>query len=466
MSERIIPIVAPSRGIFNRNDPVVDEQGILVRGGMWPSQRKWWELPNFVRLLVGGYGAGKTMLLCKRHIELALSHPAAPTAIVSPTYGMAKETTISTSHELLDGAGKLQRMWGGDLVYEYRKSSPYEFCITHFPVLGDGTTCKSTTGRLLIYSGEDPLKLKGPNLGSAGIDEPFIQEYEVFEQMVARTRHRKAPKIEINLTGTPESINNWGYDLAEGDLSSKYDIGIVRMSTTENKALNKGFVDRLLAQYDPKAAQAYVHGMFVNLAAGLVYYSFDRQENVVELIRPSGSELGSGMDFNVNPMCATVFWYVGGSNPHIHYFDEIELPNSDTQEMCHVLGERYWKQGLRNVYPDSNAGRATNQPAGKTDYTYIEQAGFVVNRNAGGNPHRRDRFNCVNGLLSPSGGRIRMTISPNCKKLIKYNSLYSHELMNSHAHKRMSHLLDARDYPAWALFPLSRYSQQLSIKGV
>ena len=282
--------------------------------------------------------------------------------------------------------------------------------------------------------------------------------------MVARVRHHRVPKLEINLTGTPEQLN-WGYDLAEGDLGERYDVGIVTMSTTENKALDPEFVHRMVRGYDPKAVQAYVHGLFVNMSSGMVYYAFDRQEHVIDIERPENSELGVGMDFNVNPMCATVFWHTGGTNPHIHYFDEIELPNSDTVEMCHLLTEKYWNQGLRNIYPDSNAGRATNQPGGKTDYDFIEQAGFTVNR-LRGNPPRRDRFNCINGLMSPNNGSYNMTYSPNCKKLIKYTSLYNHEQMHTKNQQKFSHLLDARDYPAWYLFPLKREDSKMKILGI
>jgi hypothetical protein len=222
------------------------------------------------------------------------------------------------------------------------------------------------------------------------------------------------------------------------------------MSTMENLALAAGYVQQLLDAFDEKAAQAYVHGDFVNLVDGLVYYGFDRSENIVDLPTPPGAMLGAGMDFNPDPMSAAVFWFQGGLNPHIHFFDEIELPNSSTEDMCGELRDRYWQQGLRDLYPDSNMGRSTNAPAGRTDYTIMEDMGFEVNK-LSQNPPRRDRWNTCNATLSPSGGVIRQTISPSCKKLIKCNSLYAHELINKQ--KALSHLLDARDYPVWQLFP-------------
>ena len=464
MGNIIVP--APSQGIFRREDPIIERDGDfknITHGGMWPSHRKWWYLPNKVKLLVGGYGAGKTLTLCKRHIELALAHSGAPTAIVSPTYSVAKKTVISTLEELLDGLGPIWRAWGGDLVWESRKTSPYEFRIWHTPVTPDGRKMKTVYGEILVYSGENPDKLKGPNLGSAGIDEPFIQDYAVFEQMNARVRHPKSRHLEINMTGTPEQLN-WGYDIAEGELASKIDIGVVCMPTTENKALPDDFVPNLLRTYDPKAARAYVYGEFVNLTGGQVYYAFYRSENVVEMPTPTEGVLwGAGMDFNVNPMCATIFWYKSGNNPLIYFVDEIELPNSDTVAMCQEIRERYPQ--VQAIYPDSNAGRSTNQPGGKTDYDYIDQMGFEVMRRPA-NPSQRDRYNCVNGLLKSTGGRIRQLLSPKCVKLIKYQELYTHEQKHTKEHKAMSHLLDARDYPCWYLMPLKSYSLEIPVYGV
>jgi hypothetical protein len=222
-----------------------------------------------------------------------------------------------------------------------------------------------------------------------------------------------------------------------------------------------------------------MHGQFINLQRGLVYYAFDREENVVEVPMPLGAEVGAGMDFNVDPMSATLFWVVKkGPNKHIHYFDEIELPNSDTLEMSQILRRHYGSAGivtpycapedaveihqpLEMIYPDSNVGRSTTSPGGKTDYDCLREAGFELDYSPSGNILRKDRYNAVNALLRPTGGRVRMTISPRCKKLIKNQMLYTHEQMHTPQQKAMGHLLDARDYPVVRLFPADRESLRL-----
>jgi len=318
---------------------------------------------------------------------------------------------------------------------------------------------RGRTATIFIYSGENPDSLKGANLAAAGIDEPFIQDQKVFEQILARVRHPNAKHKELAMTGTPEQLG-WGFSLVhEEDESKKLDVGVVRGSTRANRALDPAYVKRLEQMLSPKAAQAYIEGHFVNLAEGQVYYGFNMARNIKKLEIPWGAELGVGMDFNVNPMSAAVFWKV---NNHMHYIEELELPNADTSYMCETLREKYCGIEARNkhkgellyVYPDaSGASRHTSSAGGRSDFHIIRDMGFQISA-APTNPHRKDRYNAVNAKLSPKSGEPTITIDPSCKKLIKYLSTYSHELMNKQ--EEMSHLLDAFSYPVYRLCPLNR----------
>ena len=429
----------PASGFWRTDSPVIRD-GQVVTGGMFPSQREWWDLPNFVRLFVGGYGSGKTMALCKRMIALALHNAPAPVAIVSPSYPLARQTTIETTCTLLEGKRRL--IGSGDFWWNYNKTT-HVFEITH----------KGRTGKLVVYSGDNPLSLRGFNLGAAGIDEPFIQDQEVFDQMVARVRHPDATRREINLCGTPEQLN-WGYELVEGEMRDKHDVGFVRGSTRENEAVGESYLNRLVSMYDDKLAAAFVEGQFVHLGTGLVYYGFDATRNVQELGPvPDGVLWGCGMDFNVDPMAAVVFYRSGD---HMHVVDEIELPNSDTPRMCGRLKDLgYWDRGLREVFPDP-AGVARHTSAGRSDHQHIRDAGFTVLARPS-HPAIRDRENAVNRKLSPAGGGApTLTIEPRCQRLRKYLLSYTHELRNRANQKRMSHLLDALGYAVELLYPILR----------
>ena len=432
---------AESGSFWRKDPPILDDSGSIIQGGMWKHQRTWWELPNFIKVLVGGYGAGKTISASKRGVALALQNAPCPIALVSPTFPIARQTTILTTAELLEGKKSLL---GRDFWWTYN-STTHEFKVRYH----------GREGHILIYSGDNPLSLRGPNLAAAIIDEPFIQDKQVFDQMIARIRHPQATHKELGLTGTPEQLN-WGFDLCMGDLFENHDVGVVNASTRANLALDPSYTERLEGAFTSKAAEAYIEGEFRNLSEGMVYYAFEQEEHVARIERPYGSELGVGMDFNVNPMAAVAFWRDGD---HIHVFKEYELPNADTEYMCSVLYEDHWKSGLRNIYPDATGrSRATNAPGGRSDFHYIKRAGFNIKCYTE-NPPRKDRYNAVNGKFRAKNGRITMTVSPDCKKLIKYLSIYSHEILNKQ--DDLSHLLDAFGYPIAHLFPVVKSTAKM-----
>lgn len=433
---------------WRKEDPIIDENGVVVVGGMFPHQRTWWNLPNFIKAMVAGYGSGKTFIGGKYAIARSLLNDPAPFLCVSPTYKMSKRTLIPAIHELLEGKKTLDR----DLSYKYNKSD-FEFIIKH----------RGRIGKIWCMSGENPDSLKGPNIGAALIDEPFIQDKEVFEQVLARVRHPRAKIKDIGLTGTPEELN-WGYDICEGAEADNFDLGMLHAGTAENLALGPDYVQRLRRAYTDKMVDAYLDGAFVNLSRGAIYYGFTPDINVIDLEDP-GHELEVGMDFNVDPMAAIVFWRASN---HMHVVDEIEIENADTQYMCDYLKDTFkWRDGtcrIQNVYPDaSGKKRTSNAPGGVSDFKILQNAGFQLYSKRA-NPPIRDRENAVNGKLRPHVGPASLTMSSRCKKLKQYLMQYTHEKRQKQ--KQMSHLIDALGYPIAFIWPYYRPSvKQIQLVG-
>jgi len=428
---------AGETSFWRKEEPVLDPvNNAVLKGGMWLHQRRWWELPTFIKALVAGYGSGKTQIGAKRIIALALQNAPIPVGAVSPTFAMARRTSITALQMLLDGKERL--------LGRRRFRWHYHGLNNAFYINYHGR--RATIG---ILSGDNPLSLRGDNLAAAWIDEAFLQDQAVFDAMIARVRAPGARHREINLTCTPEQLN-WGYDLCIGDLKQKLDVGIVQASTRQNLALPASYVRNLEASLTAKAAQAYIEGEFVNLSEGLVYYAFDPAENVVDLPVPMEAELGVGMDFNNNPMAAAVFWRLGD---RMHFFHEIELPNSDTDSMCITLRERFG-QRLVMVYPDAS-GALAHTNSGKSDFQTIKGHGFEIEAPRA-NPLRKDRFNAVNGKFRAKDGRVTLTIAPACVRLRRYLQAYAHEIINTDAQKALSHLCDAMSYPVAHLFGLHR----------
>lgn len=433
--------------LWRKDPPILDHRGRVIRGGMFPHQLAWWNLNSFIKALVAGYGGGKTFIGCKRAIAQCLLNAPSPHLHVSPSYKIAKRTSIPTLLALCRGKASLDPTF----TYKYHRTE-FELTIWH----------RGRIGTIWIASGDDANSLKGPTVGSASIDEPFIQDIDVLDQCLARVRDPRAKRQEITLTGTPEQLN-WGYDITEGDEAENYDAKVVHASTYDNLVLGEMYGKRMEKALDEKASEAYVHGKFVNLSKGQVYYGFS-DANITSL-PDNGYELEVGMDFNVNPMAFVVFWRSGN---HVHVVAEYELDNADTEYACTVLHQDFPRVAgmgagvcrIRNVYPDaSGKQRHTNAPGGKSDFHFIQEAGFEINCKSE-NPRIRDRENAVNGKLKPKYGRPSLTVDPSCKKLIKYMRLYSHE--NKHKQKAMSHLLDALGYPIAYLFPVVHQIMQVT----
>lgn len=439
-----------SASFWTTEPPVFDEDGRMLQGGMWEGQKEWWNLPNQVKVLIGGYGAGKTISASKRAIALALHNSPAPVAVVSPTYSMAQDTVVVTIAELLDG----KRTIHPGLTWQYKTNSS-RFLIDFY----------GRKGTIIVYSGEKPDRLKGPNLGAAIIDEPFIQDKEVFDQMLARVRHPESRLREVCMTGTPEAQGAWGRDLIEGELGKNYDLGFVRLSTRQNKALDPSYVRSLLAAYDEKTAEAYIEGYFVTLDDGQVYYAFDRDRNIQELGIPHDIEyLGVGMDFNVSPMTAAVFWIRG---EHMHVIKTYEQVNSDTETMCRTLLDDWSEWGLRNIYPDpAGKQRSTSGSAGRSDFDIIKRFGFKIHAPAKHTPIK-DRYNAFNGKLQARNGITELTFEPKSKSNPLYGAQHCITAIENltHANKtkkgpnggdRFTHITDALGYAVDYHFPVGR----------
>jgi hypothetical protein len=402
-------------------------------------------------------------------------------AIVSPTIRMARRTVISTLNDLLEGK---RQLYGDAFWYRHNKSTS-EFFIRF----------RGKIGHVLILSGDSPEHLKGPNLAFAALDEPFMQQESVFTQMVARIRDPRAKYKEIGLYGTPENLG-WGFELVKGTqggkvadddvspeiakLKKSMTIGVVTAKTSANETLDPGYVERLAARLSPKAMQAYLNGEFVNMTEGRVFYAFEEGPPQVVREMPQDSrfvEYGVGIDFNNNPMSAVVFWRRRGGDGRMHVVKEYQLENADTEMLMAKLKDDWGgtdgRPLLINTYPDPAGNqKRTSSPGGKTDFYYIQQAGFNVFAPQGASGgyrsySYRDSVNIVNGLFRPglSGAKPRLTIDPSCKKLIAALNAYSYELAPRQT--ALSHVLDALRYPCAFLNPLpTQRDGTLNLRGV
>lgn len=396
---------------------------------MLPHQRAWWELDNFFRVLVAGFGAGKTYIGALRALYLSYQNRPIPGMYVSPSYPIAKKTVIITIQEIMDRSG---------ISYNFHKTD-HEFTIHDWG------------GKIWIGSGEDPDSLKGPNLAWAGIDEPFIQSINVFDIMISRIRHPDAVQKEIFLTGTAEELN-WGHDIAMND-KGKYDLGLVIGSTRDNTYLPPEYLETMLSAYTDEQIQAYIDGQFVSLTAGRVCKPFNRSIHVkkhpeLERLRKDPNiPVEIGVDFNVDYMSAECFVDV---TSHLHYFKEFRQNNSDTFELAKAIKDYF---GNRQIicYPDAT-GKYRHSSSTQSDHAILRGKGFRV-KTHDGNPPQKERANAWNRLLKDK----RITIEPGeCPELIADNERmqWKKGKFDKTSDPARTHAFDAGSYPVEFKYPM------------
>ena len=393
------------------------------RSKFLPGQRRFWDSTHFMPALVAGYGSGKTYIHVLRAIYLSYVNAGLPGMTVSPTYKLAKRTTIHTMREVLTRSG---------LDYTINKND-------------NEILIKNWDGIIWWGSADDPDSLRGPNLAWGLGDEPFLWNEEAFEQMIARIRHPEATLSQFGLTGTPEELN-WGAKVCI-DEPEKYDVDLITGSTRDNFHLPPEYLQRLLSSYSENQIKAYVDGAFVNLTKGRVYDPFDRVKSNDVRTDISNLPIIAGLDFNVGKLVCIIAARIG--KDRLHVFDEIVLKDSDTFEMAEVLSRKY--PGIP-VYPDP-AGNARHTSSTKSDHQILRDHGFMVIARKS-HPPVKGRVNAVNGMLR--NGLMTIDVAK-CKELAidlervvwKGNDIDKRDDARTHA-------TDALGYPTEYLWPVNR----------
>jgi hypothetical protein len=179
---------------------------------------------------------------------------------------------------------------------------------------------------------------------------------------------------------------------------------------------------------DERTYKTEYQASFESLGTGLVYYAFDREQNVkAACVHNPRGPLFWALDFNVNPMCSVVGQTINGI---VRILDELILPDSNTLAACEEFLARTEKWFFGSplsvtIYGDAT-GEQRHSSASRTDWQIVKNFfgrytdRFDVSfRMLSANPPVKDRINCVNARLCNQAGERRLAIHPQCKQLIK-----------------------------------------------
>jgi len=252
---------------------------------------------------------------------------------------------------------------------------------------------------------------------------------------------------EVLFIGTPSGFDIM-YDLyqrgqAEDDWSSW------QYTTLQGGWVPKEEIERARRTMDLSIFKQEFEGSF-ETTGNRAAYNFDRETHCTKAGELS-DKLWWGVDFNVDFMTATLACEYTDST--IHFFNEIRLKNSNTEELAIEM-----KKIAPNIecYPDP-AGKARSTTSRRSDHQILRDHGFLI-RAKKAHPSHIDRLNSLNRKLKDAEGNIGMTVDPSCIYLVKDLEQCQRDKRGGLAKDNMelTHALDACSYAVSHKFPIRR----------
>lgn len=388
-------------------------------------QTQVWKGKTRFKVLVCGRRFGKTFFA----LTWLLAQASAKKGIyyyIAPSYVAAKSIAWRLLKELADGHFRIKNE--SELYVEFENGSVIQ-----------------------LKGADNRDGLRGVSLAGAVLDEFCFMAQEVWTEVIRpATSDQLAPVVFISspagwnwgkeiydyaLSGEDDNWQAWTFTTADGG-----NVKLEEIESAKRELPERTFKQEYLASFETLSNR--------------VYSNFDRLKNVTAETASiiDTKELHIGLDFNVNPMSATVGIKVADQ---LHIVDEIILPNSNTTELCVEVKSRYPNHKIY-VYPDpSGKARKTSAAGGTTDFTILELNRFYVVAPSA-HPPIADRINEVQAMLCNAAGERRLFISPKCKELIKSLDGMTYKQGTSAPDKSLGldHVTDALGYKIHSMFPL------------
>ena len=267
------------------------------------------------------------------------------------------------------------------------------------------------------------------------------------------------------LDGVPEG-RNFYYDVALKSCggvipSSQHKVGSYADNGKEwayyhwfsSDVLSSEEIEAVKEELDDRTFRQEYEGSFESYE-GLAYKEFG-VHNLDSSLKESIEVISVGMDFNVDPMTATLGHIKGNT---YEQFGEIWLNNSNTFEMRDALIDRFKNPERIVVYPDST-GKNNESNAHRSDLQILKEAGFKV-LSKSTNPRQRDRINNVNAFVKDRKEFTRYKINPTtCPRTV--NDLNKRESLpdgrldkNQERDQQVGHISDGLGYLISYNFPI------------
>jgi len=359
-----------------------------VGAGLYDSltdpQREVFDAEARFKMLCSGRRFGKTYLATAQLINWATAKPNSLNWYVTASYRMAKQIA-----------------WR-----QLKLMVPPEICVKRNE---SDLSVELANGSIIALKGaENPDALRGVSLSTLIVDEAAYVKQEAWE-MVLRPALSDQGGPAWFIT-TPAGLN-WFHDLWE-QAQTEDDWRTFSYTTIEGGNVPAEEVEAARRTLDERTFRQEYLASFETLA-GRVYPDFS-DDNISEDVKDTGGEIYWGTDFNVGIMAGVLASRVGDT---IHIWDELAVKQSNTDEVCQLLKERFPDRRLV-AYPDPTGSARKTSAAGRTDHDIIRRYGFqCISPKA---PWAvKDKINATNWMIRTADGQLRLFIHPRCKHTIK-----------------------------------------------
>ncbi len=395
---------------------------------------------------VGGYKSGKTYIKIRKGIDcLARTHQDG--LLAEPNYTMNEELIKPEIETYMNNVGISFKFYG----------QPKNWYVTNF-------------GKILLRTQNERSSLEGHNLGWFGLDEvDLFNEEKASENWRILISKLTLPSIVEGykgmtfgfIVGTAEGfkfvfnkfykealeilsqsfVSKDGYDYTRKIYErDKYKLFISSVMENENN-LTPDFIETMYNDYDARFIDRYIHGKFISITYGHVYYNFSKKN--IEYV-PFDTNAITHMSWDVNfsdkPMCTSLIQEL---TPQQVYGDQIpDYINPDkilyattkhfanegtnTEEQCLQIKTYLDNSGFvgkLDIYGD-RVGSDRRVGADRTHYQIVADI-FDPSYKVGQPLHfgtRKTlsivgRISCVNRMLLDSNGKRHIIISSGDKSL-------------------------------------------------
>lgn len=313
--------------------------------------------------------------------------------------------------------------------------------------------------RLELKGADNPDSLRGVGVHYLVMDEVQDIDPQAWKKVLRPTLASTGGHALF--IGTPKSYN-FLYELYLNGQRDK----LGRWASWQFPTMTSPFIPQEEIQaaredMDEKSFNQEFNASFETMS-GRVYHAFDRKLHVGKYEFNPSLPIWIGQDFNIDPMSSVIMQPQDDGT--VWVVDEINLPSSNTDEVCNEIERRYWRY-LSNIviFPDP-AGNQRQHARGETDLDIFRERGFKRLLHRRKHPPIADRVNSVNRMFRSASGSARLFVNEACIKTIESleQTVYKEGSRDVDKTVDMEHMADALGYCIEHQFPV----RKIEIAGV